>query len=205
MNIRLKGMGLARGIFSVILILGFCFSVTSALAFASKERPRNERSRAAKFEIEFMTEMIDHHASALEMTELCEERAIHDDLKNLCAEMNQAQAEEISQMQAWLIEWYDIEYEPQIKPSDQEIINRLAALSDTDFEIAFMQEMIMHHRMAIIMTMRYYSKTFHEELQDMMLEIVVSQGAEIRQMQQWLCSWYSLCEMSTGMSDQKLP
>ena len=39
---------------------------------------------AANYEVRFMTKMIDHHAMAVMMAEMCVERAIHPDLTSMC-------------------------------------------------------------------------------------------------------------------------
>lgn len=45
-----------------------------------------ERS-AARFEIGFMTDMIDHHMMAIEMATICLDEAVHDELRQLCEEI----------------------------------------------------------------------------------------------------------------------
>jgi uncharacterized protein (DUF305 family) len=55
----------------------------------------------------FMTSMIAHHQGAIDMATLAEERAAHQEVKDLAASIITSQSAEIETMQAWLAEWYD--------------------------------------------------------------------------------------------------
>ena len=68
---------------------------------------RNERA-----EIRFMEGMIDHHQMALDMAGDCLEQAESEAIHSICQAVIAAQTPEIEQMQAWLLEWYNIEYTP---------------------------------------------------------------------------------------------
>jgi uncharacterized protein (DUF305 family) len=60
------------------------------------------------FDAAFITAMIDHHQGAIDMAELAESRAGHDEIKQLSQDIIRAQEAEIAQMQDWQQEWgYD--------------------------------------------------------------------------------------------------
>lgn len=156
----------------------------------------------AQFEIRWMQNMIDHHHMAVMMAEICLQKAVHPELKTLCENIIAAQTREIRQMQGWLRDWYGITYEPQMKPGDMRQMEKMAALSPTEFEIAFMEEMIRHHRMAIMEAQMALRKASHEELKQLARDIIRTQSQEIQQMRTWLCQWYNRCrgmEMGGGM------
>lgn len=54
----------------------------------------------------FMTWMIVHHQGAIEMARLAEERAAHQEVKDLAAGIIASQSAEIETMQGWLADWY---------------------------------------------------------------------------------------------------
>jgi uncharacterized protein (DUF305 family) len=54
----------------------------------------------------FMTWMIAHHQGAIDMAALAEERAAHQEVKDLAASIISSQSVEIGTMEAWLAEWY---------------------------------------------------------------------------------------------------
>ena len=151
------------------------------------------RPAAANFEIKFMTDMIDHHHMAIMMAEMCIAKAIHEDLRALCGRIQSAQMAEIERMQSWLGDWYGISYEPVMKPGDQNMMDRLSALSGEEFEIAFMEMMIKHHERAIKEGQHCLDKAAHAELRALCQDIITTQSAEIAQMQAWLCEWYGEC------------
>jgi uncharacterized protein (DUF305 family) len=50
--------------------------------------------------------MIAHHQSAIDMAMLADERAAHQDVKDLAASIITTQSAEIDTMRGWLGEWY---------------------------------------------------------------------------------------------------
>jgi uncharacterized protein (DUF305 family) len=54
----------------------------------------------------FMTWMIKHHQGAIDMAALAEERAAHQEVKDLAVSIMKTQSSEIETMQAWLAEGY---------------------------------------------------------------------------------------------------
>lgn len=164
---------------------------TEGVTIASAPAPT---ASAANFEIKFMTDMIDHHQMAIEMAEICLDRAVHDELRTTCQNIIAAQSAEIQQMQSWLQQWYGITYQPTMKPGDQKMLDRLGSLSGAEFEIAFMEMMIKHHEKAIKEARRCLAKAAHPELREMCEDIIATQSAEIAQMEAWLCQWYGECQ-----------
>ena len=54
----------------------------------------------------FMSWMIEHHQGAIDMAALAEERAAHQEVKELAASIMTTQSTEIETMRGWLAEWY---------------------------------------------------------------------------------------------------
>lgn len=173
-----------------LLVLVTAFLFTGAASFAAAPAP--ERS-AARYEIRFMEGMIDHHAMAVMMGELCLERAIHEELAAMCAQIVETQSQEIATMQSWLADWYGITYEPQMSRQEERQMAQLATLSGAEFEIAFMEMMIEHHQAAIREAADCVERAYHRPLVRLCERIIAAQAAEIEQMRQWLCEWYGRC------------
>lgn len=129
---------------------------------------------ARSYEVLYMQSMIDHHAMAIEMGEICLKpgNASHPELRTLCSNVVKTQTQEIRQMQAWLRE--------------------LDALNGADFEKTFMREMSDHHWMAIEMTVLALPSFVHAPLVDMGLDIISAQAAEIQELRTWLRDWYRI-------------
>ncbi len=174
-------------------VMVFGLSVAPANAQTQESGPAPDDA-TARYEIDFMTDMIDHHAMAIETATMCVEKAVHEELRTLCQEIIAAQSAEIQQMQTWLIEWYGISYSPQMNPGDMRMMEKMAELSGAEFEIEFMEMMIKHHLKAIREASKCVDRVFHDELREMCENIIVTQAAEIEQMRTWLCQWYGVCK-----------
>lgn len=161
---------------------------SSAMAYG----PPPDRAMA-RYEVDFLTDMIDHHGMAVRMAEACVDRAIHEPLADMCQSIVTSQSAEIERMQGWLDEWYGLAHEPAMTPGMMAQMERLVVLSGERFEIRFMKTMIRHHRQAIVEAEGCRDRAWHSDLAGLCRDIIAAQSAEIRQMQQWLCEWYDLC------------
>lgn len=57
------------------------------------------------FDREFIAQMVDHHQGAIDMAELSEERAKHQEIKDLSKAIIEAQKKEITEMKSWQTQW----------------------------------------------------------------------------------------------------
>lgn len=186
-----RGLGRLIAVTSLALVTALVVA-TPASANAPAASPR-----AAEFEVQFLEDMIDHHQMALHMGELCLEKAVHDELGGLCETIIASQAAEIEAMQGWLSGWYGIDHEPMMNdPAHHQQMEELGRLSGAQFEIAFLQMMSEHHAMAVGEGLQCLRSAEHSELRGLCGEIVVTQLAEIAQMERWLCRWYGDCRFT---------
>lgn len=183
----------ARSLALVPLFAAALLAPPAALADAPAPSPSR-----ARFEVRFMSNMIDHHMMAVMTGEMCIEKAIHDELRAACEQIVTSQMQEIETMQMWLHHWYGITHEPQMTPGMQRQMDKLAALSGAEFEIALMTMMIRHHWQAIVKASQCVDKAYHGELIAMCEDIMAAQSAEIIEMREWLCSWYGVCRNGPG-------
>lgn len=172
----------------LILVAAFAIVPIGVKADAPAPSPAQ-----ARYEVKFMTDMIDHHQMAVMMAELCLDRAVHGELQMLCEEMKTAQMEEIELMQGWLLDWYGIAYEPHMPRGHHQTMEHMAELAGEEFEIEFMERMIRHHAGAVREGMRCMDRAYHEELLTLCHHMVEMQLQEIDLMQTWLCEWFKIC------------
>ena len=174
----------------------FAVVMFAAAGLVSAQAPADgpaPTDRTARYEIDFMTGMSDHHYMAIQMSEMCLEKAIHPELQEMCQQIITTQQQETSQMQAWLSEWYSINYQPQMDNGGMRMIEKLAQAEGGEFEIAFMRMMIRHHFGAIREASKCVDRVYHDELHEMCEEIIIAQAEEIETMRSWLCTWYGIC------------
>ena len=60
----------------------------------------------------------------------------------------------------------------------------------TDFDKAFLEAMIPHHQLALMMVQMLESGTNRPEMIELSKNITVSQSKEIKDMQSWYQEWY---------------
>lgn len=126
----------------------------------------------ADFEVDFLRMMIDHHYSALRITELAAgtdiqrngqlsaaegtsptpgfastpAKATLDDLKSLARRNNRMQREEILNFQGMLRDWYGIDYQPRLRADGRQMIDMLEqARAGADFNHLFLEVFSRHH------------------------------------------------------------
>lgn len=151
----------------------------------------------------FIEQMIPHHQDAIAMGHLALEKAEHPEIKNLGQEIISAQSAEIDQMKSWYQNWFG-ESVPDVfagtghamgsgmmhggmmnNESDIESLR-----TATPFDKAFIEEMIPHHQMAVMMAQMLKSSTTRPEMKQLADNIIKAQNKEIEQMRSWYSQWY---------------
>ncbi len=89
---------------------------------------------------------------------------------------------------------------PTMTPGSDPMTNSLKGLSGKDFEVKFMQYMIVHHQSAIKMAQLVPTHTKRAELITLAQNIILAQKIEIGQMTTWLSQWYNEKPVANPMS-----
>jgi uncharacterized protein (DUF305 family) len=173
-----------------------------------------------QFEINFLEFAIDHHFSALRMTELAAgtdtirngtispsegtspspgfpataAKADLANLKSLARRENRTQREEILTAQNLLKSWYGITYQPSIRPENRQ----QNAKAGNDFEKNFMEVLARHHftiiQQASACLVSADLHHLHSDLDRYCRGIVESQLADIDELRHTLCSEFNICD-----------
>jgi len=170
-------------------LTGIGATVSTAPAFADVPASASD-TQTARYEVDFLTGMIDHHAMAVQMAETCVDKAVHPELVDLCESIIASQSAQIEQMQTWLQDWYGISHEPEMTSAQS--MQHLTGLEGGDYEVAFMREMTRHHWAAVREAEKCLTNAAHPELISLCHNIYSSQLAQINQMQTWLAEWYDV-------------
>ncbi len=152
----------------------------------------------------FITMMIPHHEGAVKMADLALKLSKRPEIKKLAEAIKRDQTREIDQMRAWYKQWYGTNVPPMSEIEDTGMMGMryrmmgmmnmteadLKALANApDFDKAFIEEMIPHHKMALMMTHMIVDSD-RPEMRNLSRAIVQAQTTEIEQMRQWYDSWY---------------
>jgi uncharacterized protein (DUF305 family) len=150
----------------------------------------------------FIEQMIPHHEDAVGMAELALVKAEHPELRQLAENIRKNQSQEIAQMRAWYESWYDVEAPKPgtgFQGSGMGMMGMGMMGGGTDLEVLevarpfdqeFINQMIPHHQMALMMAQMVLSGSDRKEIQDLARSIIQTQSAEIEQMRSWYRSWY---------------
>lgn len=156
----------------------------------------------------FIEQMIPHHQDAIDMGNLALVRAEHPEIRQLSENVIRDQGREISQMRDWYKAWYGTDVPKYEDAMTGGGMNRrgsgtgmmgggmggsmtdLVQLGNaTRFDKEFIEQMVPHHQMAIMMAQMTLNSD-HKEMRELGSSIIRSQSAEVDQMREWYHTWY---------------
>ena len=147
----------------------------------------------------FIEQMIPHHEDAITMAEIALEKSQRPEIRNLAQDIVRTQSEEIKQMKQWHKDWFGSEVSliPRAMAHGMMNMGMMGDSTDIDrlenavpFDKAFIEEMIPHHQMAVMMAQMLERTTGRSEMKKLAQDIISAQTAEINQMRQWYQDWY---------------
>ncbi len=145
----------------------------------------------------FVTEMVPHHESAIEMAEIAAKRAEHPEIKSLAKSIIASQSDEISSLGAIHQRLFD----ESVAEGDHGTLglaeHEMGMDSDVGslesarpFDRAFIDMMVPHHQGAIQMARIELEQGSDDEAQALAEQIIEAQTAEIGEMNAWRTEWY---------------
>jgi uncharacterized protein (DUF305 family) len=154
----------------------------------------SSRLMADDIDKNFIEQMIPHHESAIEMAKLAQQKASHSEIKTLADDIITSQSDEIIKMRYWYERWYGIEV------PKQDTANRMTSMMHNandidnlrgavDFDKVFLEEMIPHHQMAVMMANMLDNATNRQEMKTLANDIITAQTKEIDAMRKWQVQW----------------
>lgn len=144
----------------------------------------------------FITQMISHHEGAIAMAKVALERSKRPEVLSLANGIIEAQEREISDMSSWYQSWFG-SAPSQIGMGGMPMggmtgdTDELASVSGAEFDREFLEQMIPHHEMAVVMAQMLQAVTERAEMKTLADNIITSQSREIDMMRSWLTSWSS--------------
>lgn len=178
-----------------------------ACAEGSDEQPTDPPQTAAngdvfnEADVRFASDMVPHHAQALQMVDLTRGRDLSPQLTGLAEDIQMAQGPEIEQMVGWLTDWdrpvpetgrdhanahgdgeMDLHEDmPGMMTAEQ--MAELESAQGGAFEERWLEMMIEHHRGAIEMARAEQAEGVFDPALDLAASIARSQEAEIERME----------------------
>ena len=158
----------------------------------------------AEFDLRFIDGMTPHHQGAVVMAQEALQKSQRPEIKKLAQAIITAQNKEKAQMSQWRTAWYpNVGDTPMawhgkmghsMSMSEEQKKSMMMTMdlgkADAEFDLRFLNAMIPHHEGAVVMANDALAKSKRPEIQKLAQEIITSQKAEIKQMQQWKQAWY---------------
>ena len=166
---------------------------------------QNAARNSDRIDAHFIEQMIPHHEDAITMAKVAQTKAQRPEVKQLAQNIIDSQGKEINQMNSWYKNWFG-----RVLPTGSEVMNQHGMMGNSsglhmgvsgdasdmtkleqaaDFDTAFVEHMISHHQMAVMMASMLKDGTERSEMKQLADEIVSAQTNEIDQMRSWLKEW----------------
>ena len=181
----------------------------SASAVTSSTATGSLSAEAAGIDRQFIDMMVPHHESAVEMAKLAQERAEHTELKSLAAGIIAVQQREIAQLTGWRQAWFGSPDTPPMSamplmpgmgampghdmadaPTMDMTRDVEALKTAAEFDRAFVDSMIAHHRSAIEAAGIALARSKQSDVRALATAIIEAQQAEITQLERWRAEWF---------------
>lgn len=149
-------------------------------------------------DVDFSTEMIQHHRQAVDMAELAADRASSQEVKDLATKVKGAQDPEIETMSGWLTSWGEDVPEKMSGAMDHDMssampgmmsgkdMDKLEKASGAEFDTMFLTMMVEHHEGAVEMAETEKADGKYGPATKLADAVVTAQTAEIKQMNKML-------------------
>jgi uncharacterized protein (DUF305 family) len=142
-------------------------------------------------EFDYLTRMIPHHEEAIAAAKALQSGTQRQEMRTFAALIIETQTAEVRQMHAWLAAWYPgrdtrVTYTPMMR--------NLTGLAGAALDRAFLEDMIPHHMMAVMMSQQFLVANLadHGEIAPFARQIRDTQHSEIQAMAGWLRDWFGV-------------
>ena len=159
------------------------------------EMKSDANAASAPYDLQFIDTMTAHHTGAVEMAKMVDGKTQNADIKKFAAQIIKDQEKEIAQMKEWREKWFDGKSAsknmemPGMSDSMKMDMSKLSNSKDKDFDLAFIEMMTSHHAGAVTMAKEALTKSEKPEIKTLAGQIIKSQEAEIKMMNEWKTKW----------------
>jgi len=145
--------------------------------------------------LSFLQHMIPHHGEAIESAETLLLATERPELRALLEDVIETQTAEVELMHGWIAAGFpDASHEAPYEPMMRDLGDAPVA----DLERAWLEDMIMHHMMAVheARALLGLDLTDHPDVAELANAIIAAQMSEMRQMAGWLSAWFGVDPMA---------
>lgn len=193
---------------NVIFFVGLAVTAVGLIAvIAFSSGTHHAVETGSGVDLAFALEMVPHHQDAVEMAKVAQTKAQRPAIRSLADDIITAQSREISALQSINRRLASDGSQPaELLDGGEHSMSMgttmdnngnamsllaLAALRNADpFDQAFIDAMIPHHQVAILMAREVLSRGADPEVRTVASAVIEAQSREITQMNKWRKAWY---------------
>ncbi|MBF2029258.1 MAG: DUF305 domain-containing protein [Oscillatoriales cyanobacterium C42_A2020_001] len=163
----------------------------------------SETAAVSRPDQQFMMMMVPYQEDAIALANAALTRAQHPEIKALARTIKQAQATRNQQLRSFYRQWYGTDVPDSLQGqemanSNQKLNGMGGALQidlmdlelSPDFDQAFLEEMMQHQQMGVIMAQEVLASSDRSEIRTFAKSVIQTQNAHIDEMQYWYQQWY---------------
>lgn len=140
------------------------------------------------YDLRFLDELIAHHQGGKMMAEVALRKASHQELKDMAQKTIDQHTKEIDQMNKWTNRWFTAYPEHNDRSIEMDMA-KLEQLSGNDFDLAYLDSMIMHHPSAIYLAIEALQKSNRSDIRELAAKIKKGQIKELEHMRMLRSQW----------------
>ncbi len=136
-------------------------------------------------EFDFLIHMIPHHEEAVSTAIILRDNTERAEMKLFAEDIIRTQSEEVELMKSWLEAWYpEKDHEAEYRP----MMRELQGLESDELDRVFLEDMIIHHMEAVMMSQQLIRQNLaeNEAVEELAESIRNTQRNEIHMMRNWL-------------------
>ena len=149
----------------------------------------------APYELQFIDTMTAHHEAGVKLAKIAQAKAFHPEIRDFATRVVDTDSREMDMLRSWRQRWFANRPKAvnlrlagmaaAIKGMDA---GRLNKLDDEEFDLAFLEMMLLHHQAALTLA-QDASRLEHDDVKELARRITLDQPVEIEQMHRWTGEW----------------
>lgn len=167
-------------------------AIVAAVGFPAAQ---GQSASSAKFEETFLSSVPQHHEDAVQMAQVCIQKAVHPELKALCQNIISSQTEQAQEMQGWLQSWYGgrntapADMMAKMQAMQGQMMAKLNAANGPNFDHVFLENMGQHHAEGMPEFKECVAHAEHAQLKALCGKMEASQQQQLTAMNAWAKAW----------------
>lgn len=151
-----------------------------------------QQATGGQFDRRFLQSVANHYAGSIAFARLAQDKATREELRDFGSSFARDRSSEVQTFSTWSRTWYGEQIIPRMTSEDAQLLEQMRGLSGTDFDIAFMHNMIFQLDQAQQMSELAQQRATRPEIRNTAGNMIEQQNREIEWLSTRLQSWYGI-------------